>query len=209
MGDKAAPPPEKGGRYGLPGIPSYVDRVSQEKIYTDKIIGEEKYMESRKEVQIGDHKKSMGLLKGFEIIKFPTYVEVRKVYNQQELEAKPEFKVEDNKPKSTTSRKPIETRIMEARAECNRTAPTYAYKYFSEKHMETKRGGAYEQVKPKTMADLNETAKDLPDLDDVMRVPERKPAPIPNLDDPEPVVEPATSKSMLVQNSGTQTPKQA
>ncbi|CAD7949250.1 unnamed protein product [Amoebophrya sp. A120] len=207
MGDKAPAAPEKGGRYGLPGIPSYVDRVSQEKIYSDKIIGEEKYMESRKGIEIGDHKKSFGVLKGFEIIKFPTYVEVRKIYSEEELASKPEFPVDDGKSSSSSKRKPIEQRIMEARAECNRTAPTYAYKYFSEKHMAVKRGGPMANKKAITMEDLREQGKDLPSIEDVLQVPQRVPAPLPNLDDPEPVEEPATSKTILVQNSGTQSNK--
>ena len=43
--EEAAAAPAKGGRYGLPGIPSYIDRVSQEKIYADKIIGENNYFD--------------------------------------------------------------------------------------------------------------------------------------------------------------------
>ncbi|CAD7961881.1 unnamed protein product [Amoebophrya sp. A25] len=209
MGD-ASPPPEKGGRYGLPGIPSYVDRVSQERIYADKIISEEKYLEKCKEIHTGDHKKSLGILKGFEIIKFPTYVEVRKVYNEEEKASKPQFVLkgsEEKAPESRAPKKTVDERIMEARAECNRTAPTYAYKYFSEKHMATKRGGPTAPKKPLSMEELAESAKDLPSLADVLKVPERVPHPMPSIESDVAPEEPVHSRTMLVQNAGTQTPK--
>lgn len=46
MGDKPGEKTQlKGGRYGLPGISSKLDRVSQEKIYADFCVEEQAYLE--------------------------------------------------------------------------------------------------------------------------------------------------------------------
>lgn len=149
-GKKAAP--EKGGRYGLPGIPSYFDRVSQETIYAQKIHGEEAYLEKCKGTKVGSHTDSLGVLKGFEIIKYPSFVEVKKVEpadlkkTLQEkgafhLDPPEEIRYEPNvlgQLVQVKGPKDPETwleKMRKKQAESLKTSPNYLYKYFSEKKM--------------------------------------------------------------------------
>jgi len=105
-------------------------------------------------VKEGAHIKNLGVLKGFDIIKYPSYVEVRKVYKEEHGKAKEPFVVGRGtkfdgqneagtvpNASNTVKETSLSQQIADARAECNRTAPTYAYKYFSEKHMATLRDG--------------------------------------------------------------------
>ena len=83
----------------------------------------------------GDHKQVLGVLKGFEIVKYPSYVDVRKVWDQEDLDTKSAFQSAAEAADAATAaskatakkvRKSTDQKIIEAKAECNRTAPTYA-----------------------------------------------------------------------------------
>mmetsp|Transcript_84812 Transcript_84812/g.134003 ORF Transcript_84812/g.134003 Transcript_84812/m.134003 type:complete len:182 (+) Transcript_84812:67-612(+) len=76
-------PPDKdseksSGRPPLPGIPSYVDRVSAEEIWKDFCHSEKDYFERIKH-NPPKTRENYGVLYGFEVIKHPTYTSALRI----------------------------------------------------------------------------------------------------------------------------------
>mmetsp|Transcript_33445 Transcript_33445/g.106006 ORF Transcript_33445/g.106006 Transcript_33445/m.106006 type:complete len:167 (+) Transcript_33445:89-589(+) len=70
------------GRGVLPGIPSYVDRVSAESIWRINCNSEADYLRKRRN-NPPRSREHFGALHGFEVVRHPTYVSVRRVPPQE------------------------------------------------------------------------------------------------------------------------------
>ena len=111
----------------MPGIPLSMDRVSAEKVYATALVGEDKFLrgvEAKEEVNTelakvriatkgkGAHAIDMGIVSGFRVIQYPSYVDVKR--------ATPEELAQYGKLKKSLS----ESTLFNRKAEPQSAAPS-------------------------------------------------------------------------------------